>query len=388
MTTALESGFHKATISAIQSPDSVEVKWNALEERSNPPLFLTWTWIGPWLRLMLKHTQVYLFEYRVEDQVVALVFITRCPITRLKGRLRIMQVHLNECICDCNNMVIPYNGLLVREDSRGPAWHALIRALQDWDGDWDEIAFSSLSDADAASAVAASQGLSPHFEKTYSTWALEIGTDQPSLDDSVGRLKKKSRQQIRQSLKGFAQLGTLSLQGARDTEQALDYFEQLGRLHTARWEAVGKAGSFANPRWVEFHRDLIATSFSSGRVQLLMFTCDEDVIGYLYGHSDGDTVFMHQTGFAMVDDNRLRPGYVSHVEAMHYNAADGVACYDFLPDEAESYKRFFATVGAPIHWLQLRRPRRKFKIEALLRGLRNKASDRLGARGIFARDVS
>src|SRR5690606_14565455 len=97
-----------------------------------------------------------------------------------------------------------------------------------------------------------------------------------SLDDILSTLSRNRRWQIRRSIRHYEQTaGPLDCQSAQSAEQALEWFEQMGELHTRRWNRDGLAGSFANPIWVEFHRRLIGRAFDRQEIQLLKITAGD-----------------------------------------------------------------------------------------------------------------
>jgi len=357
------------SITPVLSVEAVEPVWRALEARSRSHFFLSWTWIGSWLRLVRDTTPVWLFECRHGDRTVALALLTRFRGRRLKRSLPSTQVLLNEFLADGYNMVMAYNGLLAEPGMEQRAWDCFLDAARKWDEAWDEISLGSLPDGELPATPDDRSGLRVRPDKTFVRWAVPLRPECARPDALLRRMKRKSRQQLRQSLRAYGRLGDLSLRVASNTEEAHAYFDRLEELHTARWEAIGQHGSFQNPRWARFHRDLIDHGFDTGQVQLLEVRCADFPIGLLYGHQYGDTVYMHQTGFYLTDDNALRTGYVCHFEAMRHFAAKGLRNYDLLPDQADSYKRFFADPGEPIHWVQLQRPRLRFGAERLIRRL-------------------
>lgn len=62
------------------------------------------------------------------------------------------------------------------------------------------------------------------------------------------------------------------------------------------------------------------------------------ILGYLYGHFYNDTAYIQQTGFIVTRNNKLRPGYIAHLQGMSFSTEKGMKYYDFLPDEKDSYK--------------------------------------------------
>ena len=350
--------------------------WQELEARCDSHFFHSWTWVGNWLELVLPHTTVYLYLHRRQGQVQACGLLTLCPARRGKGLIRTLQLQLNEYLPHQQqlDMVKGYGGLLMAEGDKSRCWSLFLETVRGFHKGWDEILLSCLPKTDYHVLMAQSGGLTPVEKKAAATWVREL----PAPADSAEALeeallegfKKKSRKQLRQSLGAFARQGDIDLDRADSAETALQFFDAMNAVHTARWLADGKQGSFANPNWVAFHRGVIGSGFDKGQILMLRVRCGEMLLGYLYGHLYRNRVYMHQTGFALMDDNNLRPGYVSHFKAMALCAADGRVSYDFLPDREGSYKKFFVEKGPCVSWLLLQRPRLIFRLEKVLRGFR------------------
>lgn len=360
------------TITPISSQplSTIKEQWSRLELSADADFSLSWSWMESWLKLVDGATNIYLFTCTINDDPVAMCFLTLSKAKRLKGRLTVTQLQLNEFLQDGLNMVVAYNGLLGPRQHMEPAWACFVSTAESWSSAWDEIAVSSLRRSQCQRLAKIQAGTTIKLEKMFRCWCLDLNPGASSLDDLIDGFKRKSRQQLRQTRKAYSALGELSIQAAETVHEALSFFQKMGELHTLRWQRVGNAGSFSNPSWVSFHTDLIRRCFDRGYVQLLRVSCSGQAIGYLYGHVYGGTVYMHQTGFVESEDNRVRPGYISHCLAMLHNIEQGNYRYDFLPDEQESYKKFFMEEGAPVFWVLVQRPRLKFLVERAMRQLR------------------
>lgn len=132
-------------------------------------------------------------------------------------------------------------------------------------------------------------------------------------------------------------------------------FDELDTLHTQRWNRDGKAGSFANPNWVRFHRRIIERAFPRGEVQLFKVSAGTQTLGVLYNFLWRSQVHVLQTGFAPAASNRDQPGYVTHSLAMLENARLGMKEYDLMCGDAH-YKTALCSPAAPLYWVRARRP--------------------------------
>jgi hypothetical protein len=361
----------RADVSRVYDLEDVTRLWCDLQSLACPHFFLSWTWIGSWLAMVLPTTPVWLFTARRGDQVVAAALLTRDVRPRLRGRLQVRQVQVNEFLAPGFDMVMGYNGLLTVPGVEEASWRAFLKMLSEWGPEWDELALCALSGREVQRLEATIGDLRVVHDKSFPSWVVDLSPLVASPGDPIRLLKRKSRQQLRQSRRAFAERGALSIRPALSLGEAHCMFDKLGAMHTQRWQAAGRRGAFANLRWVAFHRQIIDQAFETGTAQLLETRVGGEPVGYLYGHVFGDTVFMQQTGFARSDNNRLRSAHVSHVEAMRYYAERGIRRYDLLPDEAASYKRFFTSPGPPVHWVQVQRPRKNLAIERSLRTLRD-----------------
>ncbi len=355
-----------ATVRKLTTSDEVCELWQALEEKSDTHFFHSWHWVGTWLDLVLANTEVYLFSCSIGKRWVGACFFTVGSSTRKKGLVRTTQLRVNEYLHKNCNMVIAYNGLLAEPDYIDLTWQHFFKAVEKFDRTWDEIVFSSLPDIEYQRSLKQAGQLTPVVEKTFYRWTRQLNVPSPARTSILDAFKKKSRQQMRQTLTAFSELGEVKLSAAISSDEALAMFDAMKTLHTQRWELEEKGGSYANTQWVAFHHSLIKEYFSVGVVQMLSISCGGEVIGYLYGHVYRGRVYMHQTGFAQMSDNRFRPGYVSHFEAMCFNSSLGFVEYDWLPDAADCYKKFFSDQGEPIRWIMFQRKRWVFAWEHFL----------------------
>jgi len=361
-----------ATIIQIESIDDVAKHWKDLELNSeNKNFFLSWEWIGSWLELVLPVTKVYFFSYKNKSEMLGACFLTICSVTRKKGMVRLKQLQMNEYLYGHYNMVNGYSGILVKRGNEQAAWNHLFSLAQSFNKTWDEFFISSIDEEQRKYCeIANGNQLACTLDKICYVWKKTLPGDVSNLDGFVETFKRKSRQQLRQTIKAFSDIGPIALETAESLEQAEYFFQLMDETHTRRWQAVGKMGSYANTIWAEFHRKLIKRYFADGLIQLLKISVGDQPVGYLYGHVYRNKVYMHQTGFPQLDDNKLRSGYLSHLYAMLFNANQGLVEYDFLPDFANSYKKFFIDAGEEIVWLALRRNRMVYRWEMLIEKLK------------------
>src|SRR5690606_27618849 len=187
-------------------------------------------------------------------------------------------------------------------------------------------------------------------------------------NDYMALLSSNKRQQIRRSIREYEKGGKIRHEVAENLEQAFEMFDAMGELHSATWRKRGRQGCFANEHWLRVHRRLMENRFGEGEIHISRFATDTDTLGYVYGFIyDGRFLFC-QCGFKYSDNNKLRPGLVSHFLLVNYFCERGLAVYDFLAGDGD-YKQSLCTDRTAIYWLALQRRTAQFKLAKVLKGL-------------------
>lgn len=373
-----EDSMHNISYSEITKINIVEQAkndWLKLEENSNNSFFVSWFWITHWAKEAAKETQLYLFRSYINQELVGICFLTISRITRSRGLLRVRQVQINEYKNAKFNMVNQYNNIMCSRAYEQICWNELFNSLNTWEQKWDEISISSIPERALKNINKLSCKFNGIVEKEHCTWWITLDEKESSIEGVLARFKPKSRQQLRQSLRAIKeQYGEIRVTQAKDLEEGKIYFEEMKKMHTKRWQNKGKHGAFSKRCWVNLHTNLVEHGVQSGEVMLLkIFTISKKnsevskVLGYLYGHVYHNKIYMQQTGFMVSKDNKIRPGYISHLFAMVFCAKSGLKNYDFLPDEENSYKKFFCTSGYHIYWVTWQKSRIRFFIDNQLR---------------------
>ncbi len=342
----------------------LEHDWRALEQHADASFFTSWGWIGPWLKLVeRKNCELYLYRCSEGDTTIALGILSRSTITRRKlFRSRVLA--LNEVHHAGLNMTIEHNDLVIRRGHETAVRSRFANDLIAAPVAWDELVLSGIPEA-GWQTIAGSTKLRPIIDEQFSPWATDISAIANDLDKLLAPLSRNRRWQIRRSFKAFQEDGELTTINATSRNEALAFFQEMGELHTQRWNQVGEAGSFANRDWVDFHRAVINAGFERDEIQLLKISAGEKPIGYVYSFIWRGTAYMLQTGFVQEDDNTRRPGFVSHCLAMLYNSTRGATCYDYMCGDAE-YKRVLGVASSPLVWGRLQKWRTTFVLEHML----------------------
>jgi CelD/BcsL family acetyltransferase involved in cellulose biosynthesis len=352
------------TLAPVDDAEALGAEWRGLESDADCAFFTSWSWIGPWLTMALNQgVELYLYRRIAQGQLVALALFSR---THIKRRVLFSYdtLALNEVPARGLDMIIEYNGVLIRRGHEATTYQHLARDLLSVPIHWEEIRLSGIPEAHWHQITAnLPRSLTADLNERRTSWVTDIRGIEGNLDRLLTRLSRNRRWQIRRSFKAFQETdGDLQSILPASQDEALAWFDQMGALHTARWNRVGKAGSFANHHWVEFHRQVIREGFSRDEIQLVRVSAGKKTIGFIYSFIWRGTVYMLQSGFSQEEDNNKRPGFVSHCLAMTLNSTLGNHTYDFMCGDSD-YKRTLAQEGTALVWGILQRKSIKHSLE-------------------------
>jgi len=342
----------KIEISSAYDLAQLAADWMELEPRAEGNFFLSWRWIDTWLRA--TGVRPWLVRATENDRPAALGLLTPCR--RKRHFLSVNQLCLHETgVAEFDALTMEYNDFLVARTAPADMRDQILRALQSGGPDWDELALSGIAPEIASLAEAA--GLHVETDRRSPVFGVDLGAG--AWEDG---LSPNLRAQIRQSRAFAERSGPLTLDPARDTKQALEFFDELVGLHTAYWQGRNKPGAFATDFSRAFHRTLIAGQTGLADVELLRLAAGNQVLGYLYNFHYQGRVYNYQSGFSYGDDNRHRPGLIAHAMAITLAQSRGARVYDFLAGDAH-YK---ARLGAPMAsmvWCRAQKDRPKLGAE-------------------------
>jgi hypothetical protein len=191
-------------------------------------------------------------------------------------------------------------------------------------------------------------------DMTMKSHAMDLEEVRRVGGDPVPLLDARTRAKIRRAKREYSSLGELCVETASSVVQGLEWFDSLEMLHQKRWISKGEPGCFSNPRFVRFHRMMIARNHANGRALVMRVNVGSATLGYLYGFADRERFYLYQCGFDydMVERNSM-PGLVCHVLAMQALAAKGLKMYDFMAGSSR-YKSALSNIEESMTWTHFR----------------------------------
>jgi CelD/BcsL family acetyltransferase involved in cellulose biosynthesis len=335
--------------------------WRGLQTAGDTPFFLSWDWIGCWLKSLPAESQPALLRIERDARLIGLAIVTRANRRRC-GLFPYRSSSLHEAgESGLDSLTIEYNGILAAPPLRD---EALLRAT-----DWllathtDELHLSGIA---ASTLDRFNADLSLRLRARKPTYVVDLAHLRASGRDVAATLSANSRAQLRRALRQFNALGPLQIARAGSRDEAQDMLARMIPLHQTYWRARGQPGAFSDARIVAFHRRLIDDSFAEGCIQLLRCGAGDSLIGYLYNFTRDGRVYSYQSGIDYDLLPRGKAGWVCHALAIDENVRLGMTAYDLLAGES----RFKASLGArgpDLAWVTVERKSLGVTLRKLLR---------------------
>lgn len=355
-------------------------QWIAFEQLAHPSYFQTWAWLGSWCEHSGKHFDPDLYTVFQNDAPIAIAIFTTNK-TRRHYFISSTQYHLNESGGKEYDFIIEHNGILTKDADEREVAKTIMKNVLKTRPEIDEIVFSGVSENNYNNYIQAGAklGLNKLSCRKSKFSYVDLDKVRKKNTDFLSILSSNTRSRIRRSIKAYeAKFGEVYINEASNHEEALIYLQQLKKLHQEHWESRGKPGSFENTRWESFIKDMIKSQFDKHKIQLLKVSAGDTDIGYILNLVNNGYVNMLQSGFKYHTDNKMKPGYVSHLLAIEYNLKNGNHIYDFLAGESQ-YKDSLSTEYGHLYWFTLQKQKPKFILEniairivRILRGIRLK----------------
>lgn len=371
-----------SVIFSLEQPDQAQLMdwWTGLERRAEPTFFLSWMWIGTWIEQAgLPHK---VLVGREGGKIICLGLLRKGVEWRHRA-VRSRTIYLNETgNRDEDIIFIEHNGFLCDPAFEGlvPRAIAFLRANGGL-GRFDEIQLGGVPEA--VYEELQESGFKLHLVNRKPTAFVDLRTLRETGASYLSTLSSNTRYQVKRAVKMYEQRGPLTVEAARDTQQALRYFDELGALHEASWKRRGSGGAWSYPFLVAFHRRLIERTFAQGGIDIVKVSCGGTPIGYIHCLVRDGWLGSYLSGFAYEEDNKLKPGLVSFYKYIEHQLAAGGDTIDFLAGD-QRYKMSLGQPGPSMCWFRLQEARPQLMLEAGLRRAKQRLQTMRPARSAAA----
>jgi CelD/BcsL family acetyltransferase involved in cellulose biosynthesis len=365
--TAIEDAPVAVELLPVDGLSNLQEIWKDLEARADGSFFLSWHWIGPWLRHLPPGVTPHVLAARRGDRIVGLAILCRRTIWRygVLGTPSWLLHETGEPMFD--GLTIEYNGILADRSCADQVIEASLLWMARTLPGCDALVLAGLdaSTETLVRTVAAKLGHRLQVRRADAARLVDLELVRQRGGNYRAGLGRSTRAGVNRAIRLYEARGGIEYRVAADVDEALEFFDGLEGLHRAVWAARGKSDAFANPAFGPLHRDLIRHSMDAGVVRLCRLSAGRQDFGYLYNYVWRGRVLNYQSGFAYEDDNRIKPGLVSHVLAIEDALARGEESYDFMAGSA-GHKIHLGNAQTPMNWITMGPDRLASRLEARL----------------------
>ncbi|MBO1256533.1 GNAT family N-acetyltransferase [Alteromonas sp. 5E99-2] len=326
---------------------SVEKKWVKLESDIDiENIFLSWFWIGNWLR-QSQHLSPKLIEFKRENIVVGLAFF--CTHTKRVSGIQIRQSYINKTgLFELDQPWIEFNDILIDEQHRQPCSQLFNEWLKEQD--IDECVLSLTLKKDIWQNL-------PNVKtdiEAVPAYSVSLGKNTSTFDTYLAGLTKNTRSTLRRAMRYIEkQYGTVTIEPVKNTLSSDDW-KQLSVWHKERWNDESQKSGFFNPQFIDFHQYLQQNPTENYRIETLIFNAGNIKLGYLYYMVGVTDIKFYLSAINYCDDNnRYQPGLVMHALAITHYSLIGYENYDFMGGDSQ-YKRSLSNRSYFLHCITLR----------------------------------
>lgn len=335
--------------------DELEARWRTLEAGARGSFFLSWTWIGAWLRTLCPLRRARLLSVHAGGALVGLGIVVEQRRWFALGLKHVRLHQVGDRVAD--SITVEFNGMLSLAGHEDDVLAACVAHFERHERHWLTLYLPGI-DMDA---IPLERLRSPRLrlQRTSSPIPyVDLAGLRHGNQDYVTTVPgSRTRANLRRTVRKLAdQFGPLACCTAVTPADRLAFFEELVRLHQAHWdEDAGGKGAFADPRIIAFHHALIAASTAEAGVHLMRLEAGDTVVGYLYHLVWRGVAYFYQAG---IDYRRIggtgSPGLLLVSTAINEFLGNGYDRYELMAGDAE-YKRSLAMAEGRMAWLSIDR---------------------------------
>jgi CelD/BcsL family acetyltransferase involved in cellulose biosynthesis len=314
----------------------VKASWDSLTDTAPiDTVFLRHSWLADWHSIIGDETQLHvLTAWDGEALVAALPLAVRKEATGIR-RLEFM----GSGILTPNHLdVIALPGR--REDCLCLFGEVLADADDGWDVlDLDKVP-ADTETADILRTMLADRGYRVTLEVSAVCPYLDLP---PSLDEYLDSLSKSKRRHLKQKrTRLFREQPDAEFRTVSDESELEHAMDALVRLHQERWQQLGYAGSFADPRFLEFQQAVASDALAEGFLRMSSLYLQGSIAAVNYDFRAGSTIQGYMTGFDLAW-SKLAPGVMLDLDEVERAIEEGASRLDFLEGQEEWKYRWTST---------------------------------------------
>jgi hypothetical protein len=345
----------------------LEEEWLQLENVAKTSFFLSWKWIGCWLKTVANGQEIYLVKAQKNNEIVGLGLFVEQNIIRHK-LIPSKQWYLHRTGKEEKDQIwIENNGFLLSESVKKVVNSAIWDCLLAQKNNVDEYIVYVAKKSSIDNLIIYNKKYNTIIENPEIGYKIPL-TNLASLEDYLTTRSKNTRQQFKQSLKHISKQGTVKFSIMENIAEQNELLENAKHWHIKKWNNTSTPSGFSNEEFNLFHNKIITTSHPNANTVMAKLTLDNNLIGCLYCFTHEKKVYFYLSCFKPYADNKVKLGLIMHILLIEWLISKNshYSEYDFLAGDAR-YKSSLSTVKDEYLKLTLQRNSIKFLIENKLR---------------------
>jgi len=301
----------------------VEQQWLELQGRSTCHFFLTWDWIGPWI----KQTKgpFYILKALRLGRVVALAFIFEKKRKSL-GFYPVNQWWLNRTGDEqYDQSWIEYNDFLIDQAFESDVRSSLIEFISKQPL-WDEFIVGMMSNE----TEKALHKLPCSVRYLIEDSGCQVNLKDINISYNSEVLSRNTRQKINQTQRLLAKQGRVNFNIITSQKEKLKALNCVGAFHIEKWKNTSTPSGFENPTFLK----CFEAQLQGDNSEVSELTLNDKPIGYLINYLYKGRVYFYLSAFSNEFEGKIKLGlYLHSLTIEHYRSRDFTQ-YDFLAGQS------------------------------------------------------
>jgi hypothetical protein len=347
--------------------NTLEKLWLALEEISSTSFFLSWKWIGCWLRTTACDQKLYLVEAKKNSTIIGLGVFVEQNIVR-HNFIPSKQWHLHRTGIENRDQIwIENNGFLLSNLGKNEIHNAIWQHLLSNQNSVDEFIIYLANKSSFTNLVVTNRKYNRINELFEYGYKIPLG-GLSSLQSYLSGLSKNTRQQFNRSIKHITKQGNIEFTVIEESQDQIEVIDNTKHWHITKWHSTSTPSGFENKEFCKFHNQLLKNSHPSASTLMATLKINQEFIGCIYCFSHQNSVYFYLSCLKPFSDNKIKLGLIMHVFMVEWLISNKKRYieYDFMAGDAR-YKSSLSTVKDQYLKLTLQRNAIKFVVEKQLK---------------------
>lgn len=351
------------------SVEYIKSHWKKLEKEADISFFQSWPWMDAWITVSKTHIRPLIFK--VKGKIVGISFVGQ-------GKTKDLRIFKFKTIFPWGT---GYEGIDVcAPEYNTPitisGYEKIVRKtmveflIKDKRFEkFSRIDFHRVPENEYKDYII--DGISCDIYKYEESAEVDLKSLRDKNDSLNSIISKGAMTQIKKSIKLYEEkFGKIRYEVADNTTKAHNWFVELGKLNQKRFNKKGQKGVWDYPKLLQMQRALLDRYFSKGCTEVVRVCAGNKVVGYLYNFIFRDRIYFYMGGFVFEDDNKFKPGLMTHYYAILHHLENGRECYDFMAGN-QSYKRRLGGDAPKMLSFTLTKKSIKYSISKRIESIRN-----------------